>query len=97
VDLLYRYFPHRVGRIMSTLVDLARTAFFGYVAWLVYVFISLVGDEPMTTIEWNKAHVYWLAFAGFLLMFLRSCQVTVVNWRQGYSILEKPEAYETIE
>lgn len=97
VDLLYRYFPHRIGRIMSTLVDLLRTAFFGYVAWLVYVFISLVGDEPMTTIEWNKAHVYWLALAGFVLMFLRSCQVTVVNWRQGYSILEKPEAYETIE
>jgi TRAP-type C4-dicarboxylate transport system permease small subunit len=97
VDLLYRYFPHRVGRVMSTLVDLLRTAFFGYTTWLVWTFIRLVGDEPMTTIEWNKAHVYWVALLGFALMFVRSCQVSIVNWRQGYSILEKPAAYETIE
>jgi TRAP-type C4-dicarboxylate transport system permease small subunit len=97
VDLLYRYFPHRVSRVMSTLVDLLRTAFFGYTTWLVWTFIRLVGDEPMTTIEWNKAHVYWLALLGFALMFVRSCQLSVVNWRQGYSILEKPEAYEIIE
>ena len=48
----------------------------------------------MTTIDWNKSHVYWVAFAGFVLMALRSVQVAVQNWRQGYSNLEKPEAYE---
>jgi len=48
----------------------------------------------MTTIAWNKSYVYWLAFAGFALMLLRSVQLSWVNWRQGYSILERPEAYE---
>ncbi len=50
----------------------ARTAFFAYVAWLVWRYIQLVGDEPMTTIEWNKAYVYWVALFGFVLMAARS-------------------------
>ncbi|ARP85249.1 TRAP transporter small permease [Bordetella genomosp. 9] len=94
VDLLYRYLPRPVGRLFSTVIDIARTVFFGYVAWLVWRYIQLVGDEPMTTIEWNKAYVYWLALFGFVLMFGRSLQVTMTNWRQGYSNLERPEAYD---
>jgi len=94
VDVLYRMLPARAARVMATFVDLARTAFLAYGCWLVYRFISLVGFEPMTTVFWNKAHVYWLAFAGFALMFLRSCQVTWQNWRRGYSVLERPEAYD---
>ena len=52
-----------------------------------------VDNEPMTTIAWNKSHVYWLAFAGFALMALRAVQVAVENWRRSYSVLEKPEAF----
>jgi TRAP-type C4-dicarboxylate transport system permease small subunit len=48
----------------------------------------------MTTIQWNKSHVYWLAFAGMLLMALRSIQITYLHWRQGYSALTRPEAYD---
>ena len=51
----------------------------------------------MTTIDWNKSHVYWLAFAGFVLMVLRSVQVTWINFVQGYSILERPEAYDGVD
>jgi TRAP-type C4-dicarboxylate transport system permease small subunit len=97
VDLLYRYMPHAMGRVLSTAIDVVRTAFFGYVAWLVWQYIQLVGDEPMTTIEWNKSYVYWLALLGFVLMCLRSLQVTVQNWRQGYSNLERPEAYDKLD
>ncbi|MDT6961585.1 TRAP transporter small permease [Cupriavidus sp. SZY C1] len=94
VDLIYRYLPHGPARVLSTLVDVLRTAFLGYACWLVWKFIGIVGDEPMTTIEWNKGHVYWIALAGFVLMFGRSLQVTVQNWRRGYSILERPAAFE---
>ena len=59
--------------------------------------VLAVDNEPMTTIEWNKSHVYWIAFAGFVLMALRSVQVTWLNWRQGYSILEKPEAFDGVD
>ncbi|MGO4331678.1 TRAP transporter small permease [Cupriavidus sp. 2TAF22] len=97
VDLLYRYLPQRLARVLSTLVDLVRTAFLAYAGWLVWRYILVVGDEPMTTIEWSKSWVYYLVLAGFMLMFLRSCQVCWQNWTQGYSILERPEAFETID
>jgi TRAP-type C4-dicarboxylate transport system permease small subunit len=94
VGILYRYLPAAVARVFSTLVDVLRTVFFGYVAWLVMRYALAVNNEPMTTIAWNKSHVYWLAFAGFVLMFGRSIQVSWINWRQGYSILERPEAFD---
>ena len=97
VNILYRYLPKPAARVMSTLVDLARTAFFAYVTWLVARYALAVNNEPMTTIDWNKSHVYWLAFAGFVLMTLRSVQVSWVNFVQGYSILERPEAYDGAE
>lgn len=95
VDFLYRYLPKRAGRVLATVIDILRTAFFGYAVWLTYRYIVLVGDEPMTTLFWNKSYVYWVALAGFVMMFLRSLQVSVQNWRQGYSILENPSAYES--
>jgi TRAP-type C4-dicarboxylate transport system permease small subunit len=97
VNILYRYLPPVPARIMATLVDVVRTAFFAYVAMLVAQFALAIGDEPMTTIEWNKGYVYWVAFGGFVLMALRSVQVTWFNWRQGYSILERPEAFDGVE
>lgn len=97
VDLLYRYLPHGPARVLSTLVDIVRTAFLGYAAWLVWKYIGIVGDEPMTTIEWNKNYVYWAALLGFVLMLGRSIQVTWQNWRNGYSILERPEAFESFD
>ena len=97
VNILYRYLPKLPARVLSTLVDIARTVFFGYVAYLVARFALAVNNEPMTTIDWNKSHVYWLAFAGFALMFLRSVQVSAIHWRQGYSILERPEAFDGVD
>ncbi len=97
VDLIYRYLPHGPARVLSTLVDLLRTAFLAYAAYLIWKYIGIVGDEPMTTIDWNKGHVYWLTLAGFVLMLGRSIQVTWQNWRNGYSILERPEAFESFD
>jgi len=94
VNILYRYLPAPAGRVLATLVDVAAIVFFGYVAWLVARYALAVDNEPMTTIAWNKSHVYWLAFAGFVLMFGRAVQVSWINWRQGYSILERPEAFD---
>lgn len=93
VNLLYRYLPPAAARVLSTLVDLLALAFYAYAAWLVARYALAVDNEPMTTINWNKSHVYWLAFAGFALMALRALQMAVENWRRGYSALEKPEAF----
>jgi len=97
VDLLYRYLPHLVARALSTVIDLIRIVFFGYAIKLVWVYIQIIGDESMTTINLPKDYVYYAVLAGFVLMFVRSVQVAIQHLRQGYSILERPGAYDGFE
>lgn len=97
VDLLFRYLPHGAARVLSTVIDIIRIAFFAYAIKLVWVYISLVADEEMTTIRYPKGIFYWLVFAGFVLMLLRSIQVAYENWTRGYSILERPGAFDGSE
>jgi TRAP-type C4-dicarboxylate transport system permease small subunit len=97
VDLIYRYLPHLVARALSTAIDLIRIAFFGYAVKLVWVYIQIIGDENMTTINFPKNYVYYAVLLGFVLMFVRSVQVALQHWRQGYSILERPGAYDGFE
>ncbi|MBR0842572.1 TRAP transporter small permease [Bradyrhizobium liaoningense] len=97
VDLIYRYLPHVVARALSTAIDLIRIAFFGYAIKLVWVYIQIIGDESMTTINLPKDYVYYAVLLGFVLMFARSVQVAIQHLRQGYSILERPGAYDGFE
>lgn len=94
VNLVYRYLPEPAGRALSTAVDIAAIAFYGYASWLIARYALAVDNEPMTTIQWNKSHVYWLAFAGFALMTLRAVQVAVENWRRGFSALQNPGFFD---
>jgi TRAP-type C4-dicarboxylate transport system permease small subunit len=97
VDILYRLLPAKLTRVLATLVDVVRVAFLGYATTLVWKYIQMVGDEPMTTLNWPKSITYWFACAGFALMTVHAVRVGFKNWRQGYSILEKPEAYDGTE
>ena len=97
VDLIYRYLPGAVARTLSTLIDLIRIVFFGYAIKLVWVYIQIIGDESMTTINFPKNYVYYAVLGGFVLMFARSLQVALQHLRQGYSILERPGAYDGFE
>jgi TRAP-type C4-dicarboxylate transport system permease small subunit len=81
--------------VVATLIDLIRTAFFAYAAYLVWTFMSLIEGEAMTTINLPKSLVYGPVCLAFVLMALRSLQVAVGNWRRGYSTLERPEAFDT--
>ena len=56
--------------------------------------MDIVADEQMTTIALPKNLTYAFVFIGFVLMFFRSVQVAVANWRRGYSVLERPEAFD---
>jgi TRAP-type C4-dicarboxylate transport system permease small subunit len=94
VDFLYRYLPQRIGRVLATGVDLVRVAFFVYGSVLIWRFMGIVADEQMTTIELPKNLTYAFVFIGFVLMSFRSIQVAIANWRRGYSVLERPEAFD---
>jgi TRAP-type C4-dicarboxylate transport system permease small subunit len=94
VNLVYGYLSPRAGRVLSTLVDAAAIAFYAYAGWLVARYALAVDNEPMTTINWNKSYVYWLAFAGFALMTVRALQVAAGNWRRGFSALQNPGFFD---
>ena len=47
-----------------------------------------------STINLPKSIIYGAVCLSFVLMFVRSLQVSVENWRRGYSILERPEAFD---
>lgn len=94
VDFLFRYLPAGVARAIATGVDVVRTLFFVYAAYLVWTFMGLIEGETMTTINLPKNLVYGAVCAGFVLMFARSVQVSIENWRRGYSILERPEQFD---
>jgi TRAP-type C4-dicarboxylate transport system permease small subunit len=97
VDFLYRYLPAAPARVIATLVDVVRFVFLAYASVLVWRYIAIVADEEMTTVRLPKYLVYGWVFAGFVLMTLRSAQVAWQNWRRGFSVLERPEAYDMAE
>jgi TRAP-type C4-dicarboxylate transport system permease small subunit len=95
VDMLYHYLPHGVARALSTLVDIVRIGFFAYACWLLWRYVGIVADERMVTIDLPRGTVFYSVFAAFVLMLLRAVQVAVANWRRGYSVLERPEAFDS--
>jgi TRAP-type C4-dicarboxylate transport system permease small subunit len=97
VDLLYRYLPSSASRFFATLVDFIRVVFLAYLTYLVFTYIELVGDERMTTLNWPKNIIYWLTLFGFAMMVIRAGQITLRNWKLGFSALEKPQAYDGSE
>ncbi|MBE2278312.1 MAG: TRAP transporter small permease [Rhodobacteraceae bacterium] len=97
VDVLYHYIPPTAALWLSRLVDLARVLLIGYLTLLIYRYISLVADEHMVSVRVSRAWVLYPVVGAFALMFLRSVQVAWRNWRRGYSVLQRPEAFDGTE
>jgi TRAP-type C4-dicarboxylate transport system permease small subunit len=90
VEFVYRYLPAGVQRTMSTLVDLARIALFGYGTWLSIELVPRMHNLLMTVIDFPVSYVYAFVAVGFALMTFRAVQVAWRHWRQGWSVLERP-------
>jgi len=91
VDLLYRYLPAPAGRVLSTLVDLVRIVFFAYAVVLTWQMMQKMGSYKMTIVELPMNIVYGVCMVGFAFCAARAVQVAIEHWRQGYSVLERPE------
>lgn len=92
VDLLYRWLPPWLARVMSTVVDALRIAFFGAMSWYTLLMMQKMGNYQMTIIDLPMNIVYGVCLFGFVAMTLRSVWVARVHWRRGYSVLERPES-----
>jgi len=94
VDFVYRFLPRAAGRVLSLLVDAVRAAFFGYAVWLTWLLMDRIGSQRMAVIELPIGLVFGAMLIGFALMLGRALQVAWKHWRQGYSVLERPEVYQ---
>jgi TRAP-type C4-dicarboxylate transport system permease small subunit len=94
VEFLYRWLPPTVGRAMSTLVDIARTAFLGYGTWLSLELMPKMANLNMTVVDLSMKYVYGLVTLGFAMMTFRSVQVSIRHWKRGWSLLERPAEME---
>jgi TRAP-type C4-dicarboxylate transport system permease small subunit len=91
VDFFYRLLPHAVNRVMSTAVDVLRTAFLAYCVYLTIALMQKIGSSRMAIIDLPMGLVYGFVAAGFALMTWRAIGVAIANWKRGASVLERPE------
>ncbi|MDQ6432435.1 TRAP transporter small permease [Mesorhizobium sp. LHD-90] len=96
VDVLYHYLPERAGRVLALSVDVIRIGFFAYASWLMWRYVAIVARERMVTVDLPRHWFFYLVLAGFVLMLIRSIQVAIGNYKRGYSVLERPGAFETV-
>lgn len=95
VDFFYRYLPRPVTRVLSTLVDVFRIAFFGYAAWLTVLLMERIGSQRMAVVDLPIGIMYSVVLVGFVLMTWRALGVARTNWQRGASVLEQPELAES--
>ena len=93
VDFFYRHLPAAVGRWMSRVVDVLRTAFFVAAAVMTVQMMLKIGNNTrMTIVDAPMNIVYGVCLFGFIAMAWRSLQVARLHWQRGYSVLERPES-----
>jgi TRAP-type C4-dicarboxylate transport system permease small subunit len=93
VDFLYRYLPKRVDRVMAVGVDVLRIAFYASMSVFTAQMMRKMGNYQMTIIDLPMNIVYSFVLFGFVVMSVRSIWVARVNWKRGYSVLERPESH----
>ena len=94
VDVLYHFLPATVGRVLALVVDILVICFFAYMALLIWRFVGIVAHQRMISIDVPRSFLFYTLFAAFFLMLLRSIQVFVADIRRGYTVLERPEAFD---
>ncbi len=91
VDIFYRFMPRPMARTMSTFVDGFRIVFFAYAIYLTWLLMGKIGKQPMAIIDWPIGIIYAFVMFGFVLMCYRAVTTAIKHWRQGFSVLERPE------
>jgi len=50
-----------------------------------------MGNFRMTVVDLQMNWVYGVCLLGFVAMLVRSTQLALQHWRQGWSLLERPD------
>jgi len=92
VDFFYRYLSPKIARGLSTAVDILRVVFFAAAVVLTWQMMQKMGNYRMTIVDLPMNLVYGVCAVGFAFATVRSVQVAIEHWKQGYSVLERPES-----
>ena len=93
VDFFYRHMPPAMGRVMAIAVDVLRTLFYAAaVVMTVQMMLKIGNNASMTIVDLPMNIVYGVCLLGVVAMLVRSVQVSVIHWRRGYTVLERPES-----
>ena len=65
----------------ETAVDIISIGFFAYMAWLMWRYIGIVGNERMVTVDLPRGIVFYTVFVAFVLMLLRGVQNFIKDMR----------------
>lgn len=91
VDLLQRLIPPRAQRMLEVAVDLISIVFFGYMSWLFWRYVQIVGSERMVTVDLPRGVVFYTVLAAFVLMTLRALQRFVRDLRGGRGLRDQAD------
>jgi len=91
VDFFYQFMPRPVARSMATAVDVLRLVLLLSFSVLTLMMMIRLSHSRMTMIDLPMNLVYGVCLCGFIAMSWRALQTARRNWRQGYSVLERPE------
>jgi TRAP-type transport system small permease protein len=93
VDFFYRYMSPALARVLASVVDVLRIAFFAAAIVLtVQMMVRLGQTARMTIVDLPMNLVYGVCLFGFSAMFLRSIWVARIHLRRGYTVLERVES-----
>ena len=87
--------PSWMSRVMTTLVDILRVAFFVAATFLTWQMMQKLGSYKMTIVDLPMNLVYGVVMAGFAAMSLRAMWVMKIHWQRGFTVLERPESEMT--
>jgi TRAP-type transport system small permease protein len=92
VDFMYRFLPRPLGRGLSVVVDVLRTAFLAAMVVLTWQMMKKMGNYQMTIVDLPMNLLYGVCLFGLAMMTVRSVWVAWRHWQRGYSVLEHPES-----
>lgn len=74
VDLIFNFLLCKVGWLLEIVVDIILVVFFGYMCWLMWCYVVIVGFECMVIVDLLCGIVFYIVFVVFVLMFLCGVQ-----------------------
>lgn len=91
VDLIYQFLSRPVRRALEVIVDIISISFFGYMTWLLWRYVAIVGGERMVTVDLPRGIVFYTVLVAFALMTLRALQNFINDLRNPVSVREQAE------